>query len=210
MKQSYLEAVKTTMVNMGVSLEEFRTTKRMKPGFWDAVSEITGQTPGAAQTAGSRLKRDSFDELAALFAEDAKVDNGDKASGVDPNQEPATEKAPDSDPNVDKVDRADVAAMLADLEERLTELIDRRIDEALTSFEPRATTVDNVDMPPLPPKIGESGKKFAGDKADVRARIDTNLFDLLEDEAQTHFSGNMSRCLDAVFMAVLQPAETFL
>ncbi|MEW6137826.1 MAG: hypothetical protein AB1733_06275 [Thermodesulfobacteriota bacterium] len=101
----------------------------------------------------------------------------------------------ESDDKYDNVDKREVESMLQSLEARLTTLIEKRFSEAVTA---QGVTVDKVDMPPVPPKVGEAGKKFAGSKSDLRARVDSNLFERLESEAQAHFSGNMSRCLDVV------------
>jgi hypothetical protein len=112
--------------------------------------------------------------------------NLDQESGT---QEPAVKS--------DKVAKRELESMLQALELRLTTLIDHRIKETIASTS-KAVIVDNLDMPPVPPKVGDAGKRFAGSKADLRARVDLNLFKLLEGEAREHFSGNMSRCLDAL------------
>jgi len=99
----------------------------------------------------------------------------------------------------DKVDKRELESMLQALELRLTTLIDQRIDEAMaTAGGGIAVTFDNLDLPPVPPKVGEAKKKFKGFKGDLRVRIDKNLYDLLEKDVKAHFGHNWSRALDAV------------
>lgn len=49
--------------------------------------------------------------------------------------------------------------------------------------------------PPLPPK---TSRKFEGEKADIRARVDSVLFNLLNLDAHRQSGGNLSRQLDIV------------
>jgi hypothetical protein len=90
-----------------------------------------------------------------------------------------------------------LAIMVRDMESRLTTSIDQRIRAALYSVSSDQTR-DPSCFPPHPPKHGKAGKKYAGEKRDLRVRIDRNLFTLLRNEAKNHHGGNMSQCLDAV------------
>jgi len=151
----------------------------------------------------------TVDRVELTGHETTTLGNDDKVDHVY-RSEPVPDKEAPNDVTVDNVAKAEVEAMLHDLETKLTNLIDQRITEALAGVEPKVVTVANLDIPPMPPKDAEgkggkvSGKKFAGTKADLRARIDSKLFDLLEGEAKTYFSGNMSRCLDAVLWRYYQ------
>lgn len=92
---------------------------------------------------------------------------------------------------------ARLAIMVRDMESRLAALLDERIRAALSPVSCEETR-DSSCFPPYPPKLGKAGKKFAGDKRDLRVRIDRNLFTLLKKEAEDRHGGNMSQCLDAV------------
>jgi len=50
-------------------------------------------------------------------------------------------------------------------------------------------------LPPLPKKLG---KKFEGERKDIRCRIDGNLYPRLFDMAAKDFGGNVSRTLDVI------------
>lgn len=104
------------------------------------------------------------------------------------------------------MNKAEVKSMLKDQEEKLTRLIDEKIQAALGRRPPDMTACEKND-PPLPPK---TGKKFAGAKGDLRVRIDSNLLDLLESDCQRYYNGNMSRCLDALLWRYYEkPALSF-
>jgi hypothetical protein len=99
-----------------------------------------------------------------------------------------------------------VRSLLEEQEEKLTRLIDEKIQAAL-GRRPSDMTAGEANDPPLPPK---TGKKSAGAKWDLRVRIDSNLLDLLESDCQRRYNGNMSRCLDAILWRYYgQPALSF-
>jgi hypothetical protein len=99
-----------------------------------------------------------------------------------------------------------VRSLLEEQEQKLTRLIDEKIQAAL-GRRPADMKAGEADDPPLPPK---TGKKFAGAKGDLRARIDANLLKLLENDCDRHYNGNMSRCLDAVLWRYYEkPALSF-
>ncbi|MFH0822203.1 MAG: hypothetical protein V2B18_05580 [Pseudomonadota bacterium] len=83
------------------------------------------------------------------------------------------------------VTREEVALMLADMENRIMQAVQAH----------NVVKDDTDDSPPLPPK---TGKKFHGSKEDIRARVDSNLFALLDDMCKSRFRGNMSIALDHV------------
>jgi len=91
--------------------------------------------------------------------------------------------------SIDKVDR-----LMHSIMQRVERLIDEKIQAALGARRAVAS-VSREDDPPSPPK---TGKRLHGEKKDLRARIDRNLMNLLEVDCQTHYSGNMSKCLDAI------------
>lgn len=140
------------------------------------------------------VKDDKVDQTEALPSQD-KVDNvGDYDMVV-------------------KVVRSEIQSMLENLEAKLAGTMEQRIREAVGGAGKRdkvdhvdnADNLDKVDVPPLPPKdapnpqTGEkSGRKFRGSKSDLRVRIDSELSKLVEADATEHFSGNLSRCLDAI------------
>jgi hypothetical protein len=103
----------------------------------------------------------------------------------------------------DIVTREELTRMMEDMESRLMQAIDEKLSTSEIE-ERKGVMVDIFDNPPLPPKIGPAGKRYAGDKADIRARVDMKLFKLLEDEAKIYFGGNVSRALDAVLWRYYQ------
>ncbi len=113
---------------------------------------------------------------------------------------------PQSIDTVDKVDtlpergrpdtltREEVTAMLEGLETRLRELIETRLEAEKP--EPKiALPLTTTEEPPLPPK---EGKKFKGNKADIRVRVDENLGKMFEADVNRRFGGNASRAMDAL------------
>ncbi len=96
----------------------------------------------------------------------------------------------------DSLSRHEAIEMMRALEARLTKLVETNLQAAIGAYRADASC-DNA-VPPLPPKGGEFGRKFKGEKSDVRARIDSVLFRLLSRECGREFNGNMSRCLDAI------------
>jgi hypothetical protein len=58
--------------------------------------------------------------------------------------------------------------------------------------------VDQQEDPPLPKRGGKSGKRLPGEKRDIRARIDRNLYALLEKDCKERYGGNWSHTFDAV------------
>jgi len=86
----------------------------------------------------------------------------------------------------DMTTREEVAEMLQDME--------NRIMQAVQAQAAKIDIGDTNDMP-LPPK---TGKKYHGSKEDIRARVDSNLFALLDDMCRSRFKGNMSIALDHV------------
>lgn len=85
---------------------------------------------------------------------------------------------------------------LSAMETRMVALIKEEARAAMTE----QTGIDRVDKVarvkcPLPPK---TGKKFVGSKVDLRARMDSKLFELFEAEARQKHAGNLSRMLDQV------------
>jgi hypothetical protein len=94
-----------------------------------------------------------------------------------------------------------ISIMLQELEKRLTKTIEDRMECAvetrLTEFlrSKYSTPEDSErDEPPLPPR---KGKKFLGEKKDLRGRIDTNLWELFHQECNK-YNGNVSQTLDTI------------
>jgi len=102
------------------------------------------------------------------------------------------------------ITREEIVTMLTTLEARLTDLIDERM-RAATSDKP--VTVDNVALPPKPPKTRQ---KELGSKGDIRARIDSELLKRFEAECKRNFGGNASTALNAILWRYYgQPTLSF-
>jgi hypothetical protein len=76
------------------------------------------------------------------------------------------------------------------------------INERLDSLEKRVDAIESQmlgrsrdDVPPEPRK---TGRKYVGSKFDLRVRIDSNLFQLLEQDARENHGRNLSKALDAI------------
>lgn len=221
---AFIEAVRTVLLREGVSLDSLKG--KAPYGFWSKVGTLTGQEATAAQVYWGRVKKkglspdeeawlsnvDMVDQAQEAVRQDAsdattvaKVDKGEEVLAQDApgiaNVDNLDAEAETQQPTVkyDKVDKHELESMLHALELRLTTLIDRRIEDAMATHEStKDVTFDNLDMPPIPPKVGEAKKKFKGSKKDLRVRIDKNLYDLLEKDVKAHFGENWSRALDAV------------
>ena len=94
-----------------------------------------------------------------------------------------------------------ISIMLQDLERRLTQTIEDRMECAVETrltelLKSKHGVVDGPDLdePPLPPK---SGKKYLGEKRDIRGRIDANLWELFQQECRK-YNGNVSKTLDTI------------
>jgi hypothetical protein len=75
---------------------------------------------------------------------------------------------------------------------RLRELIETKL--GVEKLEPKISPLlTRTEEPPLPPK---DGKKFLGNKADIRVRADENLGRLFEADVNQRFGGNASPCMD--------------
>lgn len=70
------------------------------------------------------------------------------------------------------------------------EALEARVDV----IESRLTGASN-DRPPEPPK---TGRKYEGEKFNLRVRIDANLFELLKIDAERHAGNNLSKMLDSI------------
>lgn len=81
---------------------------------------------------------------------------------------------------------------LEQLENRLIRLIDEKFCKRLQE----SGEAQDLDIPPMPPV--EYGKKYRGEKLDIRAIVDRNLKIRLEEYAREHFAGNVSRSLDVI------------
>lgn len=100
------------------------------------------------------------------------------------------------DERSERVSLDKVLVLMTELEARLTEFIDEKIEETL---EDRARDIHDYkrESPPTPPKTGRSGKKFAGSKGDIRVRVDKVLCDLFQEEVMRH-NGNASAAMDTI------------
>ncbi len=94
-----------------------------------------------------------------------------------------------------------ISIMLQELERRLTKTIEDRLECAVETrlteilkTKPGITDAGDRDEPPLPPK---KGKKFLGEKRDIRGRIDANLWDMFQREC-IKYNGNVSKTLDTI------------
>lgn len=88
------------------------------------------------------------------------------------------------------VSQADIDAAISNLRKELTALIDSKI-----TF----ISVDKLEeVPQKPKKAGQFGKKKLGKRHDLRARIDKELWDKLEEYSDAHFTSNASAALDAI------------
>lgn len=216
----FVEALATVMRQRDIPLDRIRGKGKAPKGTWIAVGELTGQSKAAAGIYWTRSRDKLLPQLESLLSNVDRVDlPGDEPQAtrepvivdkIDIPEEP-TEPAKDDmvdridddlTPDAivdkdDKIDKCEVQTMLEAMEARLMQTIEARISAAMAGTT-QAAKVDNYDMPPMPPKIGAAGKQFAGRKSDLRARVDSELMKLLESQAREHFSGNMSRCLDAV------------
>jgi len=141
----------------------------------------TVDTPALqADETQSAVNDDTLDTVSAPVSEDAP-------------------HAPVTDDKVDTITRAEVEAMLAALENRLTTIIAQNISTG--------DTLDKLDEPPLPPK---TGKRFHGAKGDIRVRVDAVLVELFEGDVAKRFAGNASRAMDAILWSHFgKPALSF-
>ena len=134
-------------------------------------------------------KLPKFDRYIARLKTESKRDKQPSATDNPGAQEGGT-LSPDT------LTRQETIQMMQQLETRLTTMIDTKLKAAMEASGPRMSL--DKEAPPLPPKGGEYGRKFEGQKDDLRARIDSVLFRLLDRECNRDFNGNMSRCMDAV------------
>jgi hypothetical protein len=110
---------------------------------------------------------------------------------------------------LDKVDKR-FTDMLRGIGERFTSMEERV--EALSTVPQAGTAAEAVNLvmidmsqdPPLPGKAGPAGKKLLGSKEDLRARVDSELFKLLDADCRSKYGGNLSRALDAVLWKFYQ------
>ena len=86
----------------------------------------------------------------------------------------------------DMATREEVTQMLMDMENRIMQSVQAQAVKV---------DIDDTNDMPLPPK---TGKKYHGSKEDIRARVDSNLYALLDDMCKSRFKGNMSIALDHV------------
>lgn len=94
-----------------------------------------------------------------------------------------------------------ISIMMQELERRLTKTLEDRMECAVETRVAEflkskygALGAADRDEPPLPPK---KGKKFLGEKRDIRGRIDANLWELFQKECTEH-NGNVSKTLDTI------------
>jgi hypothetical protein len=163
------------------------------------------------ESGGPSVKDDKLDhatENPRAEIEPANHDNIDQAPTTDDNlATPAKIDTLATIADEEATGEAHQPAIIANLdhETRLKTLEDRlqaiavKLDN-LASI-PNIANIANVDQkadPPLPKRGGPSGKRLPGEKRDVRARIDRNLYALLEKDCKQRYGGNWSHTLDAV------------
>lgn len=100
------------------------------------------------------------------------------------------------------ISRDEIDAAISELRKELLELIESKI-----TF----ISVSKIeDTPAKPKKAGPFGKKKLGRRHDLRARIDKELWDRLDQYAEAYFTSNVSAALDAILWNFFdKPALSF-
>jgi len=149
---------------------------RAPKGLWAAFAEAAAMKEATARSFWSARKDEALPLLRGIFYSVATKETvkGDKRA------------------KAGAITREETARLMQELETRLTKMVNDKLRAALAT---RPPSVESRDLPPATPK---EGKKFKGSKEDLRVRIDSELWRLLDDECARDLAGNMSRCLDAV------------
>ncbi len=174
----------------------FRRARELRSqGFsWPQISDQL-KREGFFDTTGKPFNPDSL-RIAVSRRRKITIDMVDKSDNYDVMTIDKVD-SPQCGPAPEIITKDEVIGMLKELETKVTNLIDLKIQAALEAEQVDVKPVKHDD-PPLPPKVGKAGKKFAGTKMDLRARIDAVLQTLLEADCTRNYRGNMSRCLDAI------------
>lgn len=191
-EDAFIEAVVSVMGAEGVTVDML--AEKAPEGFWVKVGKITGQSRDTARTYFRNRKEKVLASIADSVAKGASVDFAVKSAIVAPGG---------------AVTREDLEHAMSALEAKLTTLLEQRID-AVGGLTGSVASHAISDDPPKPPKVGKAGKKFAGGLDNIRGLIDRNLVALVEQDAQDHYAGNMSRTLTAILWRYYdRPALSF-
>jgi hypothetical protein len=100
------------------------------------------------------------------------------------------------------ISQHDLDTAISSLRKELTELVESKI-----TF----VSVDKIkEVPAKPKKAGPFGKRKLGKRHDLRARIDKELWDRLNEYSEAYFTSNVSAALDAILWNFFdKPALSF-